>query len=913
VNVGGTLILTRGILCKTGTFTLNGTLQINAGGYIQSANGVAPTYGLGSLLMYNVGAAYGRSTEWNDEDASGTGYPYHVQISNNTTLNFNNGSNIPRFMGGDLIVDAGSTLNMQTLSTNSSDIGLTVAGNVINSGVINMSTTSERLKCTSFTSNAGSITTLSTVVGGDLELTGNLTENGNINSSSRAIFFTGTGIQNVQGTSPFSIDYIVLNKASGSVRMLCDLLCGGPNGGNAMTLTNTTDILDLNGYTLTLGAATVGSTLSGNGLIKGSTTSSITILGDAALGTIRFDQTTPGTTNVLQNFTINRTSTGSLTLGNSLIVDGSLTLTAGTLSLGANTLTINGSVSRTSGTINASAGTLAFGNVSNLSLPTALFTGNILNFNKTSGAGTLTVNDNIVVTNIMSTAVSTGALIIAPSKQLTVQVELNNNGTFTLQNDATFVQATTGNGISGNGTFNVEKALAGNSSTWNATSGRFWYMGVPMNDIARSCFGNYAAGSNRVWSYNEISKQYTDIDNNATTLVAGTGYVHRRATDETLTFSASGANGLFSSDLTLNNLSRTPTSQVGFHLISNPYMAYLDWNAVVANTNTATTNIEPTFYLRSFNNPGNDISALISYNASNGQYANASSVAINSANDIRYLAPMQAIWVRVGSAASTGNLSMTRSMLSHQSANPGLKNSTIFPTLARVNLVDGARFDQMLVFMNQDMTNGVDQYDSEKMFVSGAPQLYTMAAGKKLVMNGLKNNKKKISVPLYLELPQSKVYQLQLADFNLEDGLILLEDKLEGTIQDFTIHDTYAFYANSGVLSNRFVLHFFMPDATITAQGPSNSWVEDETAINEGGSIVVSSNGRGKVTIQQDIAASSSEKGSVLVRDASGKEVYKGALEGLQTELQIDAPSGIYFVEVQLNGQFEVKKIFVQQ
>jgi hypothetical protein len=129
-------------------------------------------------------------------------------------------------------------------------------------------------------------------------------------------------------------------------------------------------------------------------------------------------------------------------------------------------------------------------------------------------------------------------------------------------------------------------------------------------------------------------------------------------------------------------------------------------------------------------------------------------------------------------------------MLSHQTSNPGLKSSTIFPTLARVNLIDGARFDQMLVFMNQDMSNAVDQYDSEKMFVSGTPQLYTMAAGKKLVMNGLNSNKKKISVPLYLELPQSKVYQLQLADYNLEDGLILLEDKQEGTIQDFTIHDT---------------------------------------------------------------------------------------------------------------------------
>jgi hypothetical protein len=280
---------------------------------------------------------------------------------------------------------------------------------------------------------------------------------------------------------------------------------------------------------------------------------------------------------------------------------------------------------------------------------------------------------------------------------------------------------------------------------------------------------------------------------------------------------------------------------------------------------------------------------------------------------MQYIAPMQAIWVRVGPNTGTGSLSMTRSMLSHQTGNPGLKNTSVFPTLARVNLVDGARFDQLLVLMNEYMTNAVDQNDSEKMFVSGAPQIYTMASGKKLVMNGLKNNKKKISVPLYLELPTSKVYQLQLSEYIMEDGLILLEDKQEGTMQDFTIHDTYAFYANSGVLSNRFVLHFYMPDATITAQGPSNSWVEDESAINEGGSILVSSNGRGKVTIQQDIDITATEKGSVVVRDAAGREVYNGQISGSATILELNSPSGVYFVEVQLNGQVEVKKIFVQQ
>jgi hypothetical protein len=333
-------------------------------------------------------------------------------------------------------------------------------------------------------------------------------------------------------------------------------------------------------------------------------------------------------------------------------------------------------------------------------------------------------------------------------------------------------------------------------------------------------------------------------------------------------------------------------------------MAYLDWEAVTS------SNIEPTYYIRS--NATNNISALISCNASNDQYVSTAGVLIDEYTDVRYIAPLQAIWVRVGPNNGTGSLSMTRSMLSHQASNPGLKNTTVFPTLARVNLVDGARFDQLLVFMNEYMTNAVDQHDSEKMFVSGSPQIYTMAAGKKLVMNGLQNNKKKISVPLYLELPTSKVYHLQLAEYILEDGIILLEDKLEGTIQDFTINDTYAFYANSGVLQNRFVLHFFMPDATITAQGPSTSWVEEETSYTEGGNILISSDPKGKVQISLDQPETEKMEGTVQATDANGRVVYSGALEGLTTEFQLNVPSGIYYLTVQSGNMMEQKKVFIQ-
>jgi hypothetical protein len=156
------------------------------------------------------------------------------------------------------------------------------------------------------------------------------------------------------------------------------------------------------------------------------------------------------------------------------------------------------------------------------------------------------------------------------------------------------------------------------------------------------------------------------------------------------------------------------------------------------------------------------------------------------------------------------------------------------------------------------------------------------------------------------------VYQLQLTEYLLEDGIILLEDKQEGTIQDFTIHDTYAFYANSGVLQNRFVLHFFMPDATITAQGPSNSWVEEETSYTEGGSVQITADAKGKVQISLDQPETEKVEGTVQATDANGRVVYSGALEGALTTLELNVPSGIYYLTVQSGNMMEKKKVFIQ-
>lgn len=82
-----TTILTQGLDCGSGSLTtINGTLQINAGGF---CSGNSPKYGASSLLKYNSNTTYNRQLEWTaDIAAIGTiGLPTNVQISNNTTLN----------------------------------------------------------------------------------------------------------------------------------------------------------------------------------------------------------------------------------------------------------------------------------------------------------------------------------------------------------------------------------------------------------------------------------------------------------------------------------------------------------------------------------------------------------------------------------------------------------------------------------------------------------------------------------------------------------------------------------------------------------------------------------------------------------------------------------------------------------
>src|SRR5439155_9528932 len=191
----------------------------------------------------------------------------------------------------------------------------------------------------------GSSLALSMTSGGDLVLLGNLTDgnaSGGITPRSRTIKFQGSGtmltpvVQTVNTAS--TLADVLINQTNGSIQLQGNLTIGG-----ALQFNSSSDLLELNSKTLTLNG-----TVTGNGNLKGDSAATLKVGGTGALGTLNF----LSGSRTLSSMTVNRTSSGSVTLGNDLTVGGVTTLTDGKVDMGTFTLTLNGSVSRTSGYIN---------------------------------------------------------------------------------------------------------------------------------------------------------------------------------------------------------------------------------------------------------------------------------------------------------------------------------------------------------------------------------------------------------------------------------------------------------------------------------------------------------------------------------------------------------------------------------
>jgi len=210
VDAGGTLILDAG-LTVSGTFIVNGTLQLNSGGFI-STN--APTYGTGSTLIYNNSGSFNVGTEWTgNSTTAGLGIPHHVTIQNSTAVTMPSAN---RGMAGNMNISSGS------LTLGSGDLYL--AGNWT------------RASGTTFTPN------------------------------NKAVFFNGSANQTItrSGTGTETFAYLVVDKSGGSLIFssspVTSVSVNGTSGGSTLQLLN--GDINLNSQELTL-------TGTGNILVSG--------------------------------------------------------------------------------------------------------------------------------------------------------------------------------------------------------------------------------------------------------------------------------------------------------------------------------------------------------------------------------------------------------------------------------------------------------------------------------------------------------------------------------------------------------------------------------------------------------------------------------------------------------------------
>jgi hypothetical protein len=498
-----------------------------------------------------------------------------------------------------------------------------------------------------------------------------------------------------------------------------------------------------------------------------------------------------------------------------------------------------------------------------------------------------TSNDNVIIpsSGITNFPVATSLTIASGSTmtlnsnaRLTVNGTLTNNGTLTLESGATLVQGT-GNTVAGSGTFNVKQVLTGAGGA--TPSGRFWYMGSPLSGATSTAFD--AAGDNRLWTYAEATQSYTEITANGVAMSPIQGHVARLGASSTINFTGGVLN---SGDFTNSTLTNTGTGSTrGYTLISNPYPSFLDWNLIAAGA----TGIATSLWYRT-----NDGSSMVydTYNATGGISTLNSGVSTNP----RYIPPMQAFWVYNPNDGTTGSVTFSNSMRSHQT-NGGLKDATDFPAFVRLNLENDGAIDQTVLYFDNNAAAGYDNFDSDKMMVSNAAQVYTLVGNKKLAINGMKSIKANKQVPLTVEFPTAKAYSFNATEVAMFDGIVLLEDRLKKVFQDLTMNPVYEFVADAGATSDRFVVHF-----------QANSGVAGiESVADNGIAIVSNATGLVTITLSEELPA----MGTIQIIDINGKVIATQAINEQTTTMNINAATGVYHVLVHSATKVARKKIVI--
>jgi hypothetical protein len=808
------------------------------------------------------------------------------------------------FTNNSTYIQSGGTLNAPTegnstsdaATINSSDAGSTfnVTGGVIN--IVNSSTGSTQVdfnidpEFLTYTGGTLKLGNSSTTSGANFNLNGNIPT---------LTFHTGTTL------SATLIDDATIN--------------------TQLDLTSANSTMILNGQTLT-----VSGSLTGSGRFTGSAASSLAMTGTGSQASLKF---TSGDES-LNNLTINRPSSGSVTLGTDLALAGTLSFVAGKLNVGSNELTLNGNVSGADASNNislngaseitvsgsGSIGTLYFDQT------TPATTNRLTNFTYNRSSQTVTLGNTLQVTGDITPTAGT----------------LATGGNLTLISDA----SGTANILTGSGSY-----ITGNVAVQRfvtASARRFRFLAASTSDATLQDWKNeiYVTGagtgnalgqdnsngfdattSNQagVYYYDETNAQ-PDMDSgwvaqtNSTasltnvSLPAGKGYRvfvrGDRSSTGRLDGSVSSQNAVTLDLLgTVNtgNISMPVTytssgdnNEDGWLLLGNPYPSAYDWNAL---HDAGRTGSSPDF---SGTNYTHLSSIIYIYDAVANSY-----LSYNAASDAGTLTngiiPSGAAFLAKASAGSP-SLTFTESFKTNAAS------VTLFKTSAPSNFtirfsLDSINYDEMIIKYMEEATPVTDGYDIPKFanpevnIASRTPDNGTLTLNCKPAVTDNAD-----TTFLFAGVKRTGTYTMTFRNAQLFAGgkSLRLVDKLTNTITDLRKERTYTFTCdinNSRTFGNgRFMI--------VAGDALPNTGIDENVAVTNA-LYVFPVNTTDYTTIYSK--NSTSTTADITLTDAGGRTV--GVLTGKQwnnNQLQLDMSAytqGIYFIHI-TDAQSGQKNVF---
>jgi len=479
---------------------------------------------------------------------------------------------------------------------------------------------------------------------------------------------------------------------------------------------------------------------------------------------------------------------------------------------------------------------------------------------------TVTVKGNLAITQDISVTNFT----VSPNASVTVD-----NGIIMTYNNLTLVNDTTGSA-----------SLISDNTSMTATvqeylkSGRNWYITSPMTASTSNVIT--AGAGNSLWDFIESKSTWDQIANTSTPLSVMTGYVanNANALDGFISFTE----GYLNTGTQTITVNKTGTGEKsGFNLIGNPYPSSVDWSKA------ALSNMDSTIWYRTQNKSNTYV--FDTYNAASGAGTNNN----GNADVTQDIAPLQAVWVKVSDNFISGTVTFNNDARIHDANR--LKSGKGKNRTVRLQVSNGQNTDETILVFNENASDGVDGFDSPKMFVnnSSVPEMYSIVGKKKMVINGMKSFDSTKVIPLGFTTAKAGTFTISANEITgIEGTAVVLEDTRLHKTQDLTLVPTYTFASDSVNDSTRFVIHLKSGNETTATT------IEQQSEIN-----IYSVGNTAIVSTSADNA-----NGTVTVFNLLGQSIASASITGTKTVIEL--PVGVYFVKAQTATNIETTKLIIE-